>query len=181
MKTDIQLEQETQIESKEKSFKSFYKKWVNILTNYAHGYLKDNETSTSVVHDIFINFHSNEVKADNLQAYLFRSVRNASLNALEKQKRKHLEFTDPNELTVISDSKQQAVVKMRESEQLLLLQNLINQLPEKRQRVFKMHRLEGYSYAEIAQQLGISTRTVEDHLAKSMNFLHEHMHQLLNN
>jgi RNA polymerase sigma factor (sigma-70 family) len=69
---------------------------------------------------------------------------------------------------------------MRESDQLLLLQKLIAKLPEKRQRVFKMHRMEGYSYAEIAEQLDISIRTVEDHLAKSMSFLHEHMHQLLN-
>jgi DNA-directed RNA polymerase specialized sigma24 family protein len=92
VKTDIQLEQETQIENKEKSFKSFYQKWVDVLTNYAFGYLKDNEKSTSVVHDIIINFHSNEVKADNLRAYLFRSVRNASLNALGNQKRKPVEL-----------------------------------------------------------------------------------------
>ena len=47
-----------------------------------------------------------------------------------------------------------------------------NKLPKKRQLVFKLYRLEGFSYAEIADLLQISTRTVEDHLMKSMQFIH---------
>lgn len=180
MKTEHQLDTETQPKTKETPFNSFYKKWGSVLINYAQSYLKDSEASISLVHDIIINFRSKEVNADNIQAYLFKSVRNASLNLIESRKRKPVKVTDPQELILISDRAQQTINIKRESEQLLLLQRFISQLPEKRQLVFRMHRFEGYSYAEIAEQLNISTRTVEDHLAKSMSFLHEHMQHLLN-
>jgi RNA polymerase sigma-70 factor (ECF subfamily) len=51
------------------------------------------------------------------------------------------------------------------------IQNIINQLPERRKEVFLMSRVENLSYAEIAERLSISIRAVERHIYLSLNVL----------
>jgi RNA polymerase sigma-70 factor (ECF subfamily) len=41
---------------------------------------------------------------------------------------------------------------------------MIKLMPSKRRKVFILSRLEGKSYAEIAELLGISRKTVENHI-----------------
>jgi RNA polymerase sigma-70 factor (ECF subfamily) len=48
-----------------------------------------------------------------------------------------------------------------------ILNEILDTLPEKRAKVFKMSRIEGYSNKEIAQELGISKSTVENHINNS--------------
>ena len=49
-------------------------------------------------------------------------------------------------------------------QRLALLADSIHALPPRRRDVFVMHRIHGVAYEDIAQQLGISTKTVEKHL-----------------
>ena len=53
----------------------------------------------------------------------------------------------------------------------------IEALSPRVREVFLMHRLEGYSYAQIARQLELSVSTVEKHIAKASLFLFEWMGQ----
>jgi RNA polymerase sigma-70 factor (ECF subfamily) len=51
------------------------------------------------------------------------------------------------------------------------LQTTLNSMPEIRRKVFRLHRIEGYSYYEIAQLLSISVKSVDNHLAKAVSHL----------
>ena len=51
------------------------------------------------------------------------------------------------------------------------MQRILNEMPDLRKKVFQLHKLEGYSYKEIAQQLGISEKSVDNHLAKALKRL----------
>ncbi|WP_291128459.1 sigma-70 family RNA polymerase sigma factor, partial [Dysgonomonas sp. UBA7698] len=57
------------------------------------------------------------------------------------------------------------------------LQNIINrtleQLPERRLRIFRMHRMEGRKYKEIAQLLSVSIKTVEAEMTKAYQILRQ--------
>lgn len=58
----------------------------------------------------------------------------------------------------------------------------VEKLPPVRKRVFQLSRLQGLSYQDIARELSISTRTVEDHLSKAtkhLKLLLKHSHVLL--
>lgn len=47
----------------------------------------------------------------------------------------------------------------------------IEQLPPVRKKVFQLSRIQGLSYQDIARELSISTKTVEDHLSKATKHL----------
>ena len=55
----------------------------------------------------------------------------------------------------------------------------VDKLPEARRRIFIMRMEEGKSVNEIAQELGISPKTVETQIARAKSFLKEHVSDLL--
>lgn len=180
METLTKIEQEKDLEQGYTNVELLYKRWASILKNYANYLLNDDETSSSIVNDVFIKIWNTSHKIDNDKAYLFKSVKNAALNYLGSQHKKTVSYFDTYELTTISDISQPQEFLAEESDQLIYLQKLISKLPQKRQLVFRMHRIEGFNYSEIAELLQISPRTVEDHLAKSMKFIHENCAQFFN-
>lgn len=54
---------------------------------------------------------------------------------------------------------------------LLRLDTLIRQMPPVRQHVFRLSRINNYSYNEIAEMLSISPKTVENHISLALKFL----------
>ena len=54
------------------------------------------------------------------------------------------------------------------------LQKLVAQLPEQQQKIFKMNKEDGLTSDEIAEQLNLSKRTVENHLYRAVSFLKDH-------
>jgi len=179
VETLIKFEQKQSQEHRNGQLEYLYKRWASILIKYANYYLNDLEAASSVVNDIFIKLWKGEHEVENAKGYLFKSVKNASLNHLSANRKKQVSYVEVHELVLISDESQIQEFHA-ESAQLLHLQKLISRLPEKRQLVFKMHRIEGFSYLEIADLLGISIRTVEDHLVKSMKYIHENCQLFFN-
>ena len=51
------------------------------------------------------------------------------------------------------------------------LQKLLSGMPLVRKRVFELHKIEGYSYKEIAELLSISIKSVDNNLSKAMKYL----------
>ncbi len=51
------------------------------------------------------------------------------------------------------------------------LQNILSQMPQLRRKVFQLHRVEGYSYKEIAEILQIPVKAVDNNLAKALKYL----------
>lgn len=56
-------------------------------------------------------------------------------------------------------------------ERLHLLLKAMDRLPEKTQRIFRMHKFEGRSYAEIALSLEVSRSSVEKHMMDALRVL----------
>jgi len=51
------------------------------------------------------------------------------------------------------------------------MQQILDEMPELRKKVFELHKLEGYSYKEVAARLGITEKAVDNHLAKALRKL----------
>jgi RNA polymerase sigma-70 factor (ECF subfamily) len=54
---------------------------------------------------------------------------------------------------------------------LEILEQAIEQMAPVRKKVFKLSKLDGYSYKEIAELLSISPKTVENHMSKALKQL----------
>jgi RNA polymerase sigma-70 factor (ECF subfamily) len=62
---------------------------------------------------------------------------------------------------------------MEDNELKLRLYEAIDQLPEQCQKVFRMSRFEGLKQQEIADRLGISIKTVKNHITHALQVLHK--------
>lgn len=160
-------------------FELLYSNWSLMLQKYAIYFLKDQAAAETIVNDVFVKLWLSGNAISYPKTYLYRSVKNACLNYLAQQQQQVVSYLAQDELQNISDLNVYHHQVPEESERLKFLEKLIDQLPPKRQLVFKLYRLEGLSYAEIAELLNISIRTVEDHLSKSMQFIYANAKHLL--
>lgn len=160
-------------------FELLYNSMSSSLQKYADYYVRDIEAAKSIVNDFFVQLWFKTEQPGQIKGYMYRAIKNASLNYLKQNKRSPLSYLEQDELTQISDLHVVHHEIGFESDKLKFLQQVIAALPEKRQLIFRMYRLEGFSYAEIADLLQISVRTVEDHLSKSMQFIHARSKHLI--
>ncbi len=153
-------------------FQAVFKQHYNSLCNYAHSFLKDFEASEDVVQDLFIKIWEKRpdlIATPTIRFYLFTSVRNNCLTHLSKEKRSPLISSIGHEGIAIPDSGvQEHSVEIDYKEQL---KKAINQLPPKCREVFLLSRISKLSYQEIADQLSISVKTVENQVGKALKVL----------
>ena len=53
----------------------------------------------------------------------------------------------------------------------LLIDKALSKLPERRYRIFSLHRIDGKKYAEIAALMSLSIKTVESEMTKALKTL----------
>ena len=164
----------------EKAFELLFKAQYPILCGYARKYLDDFDQAEEIVQEMFFNFWQKREKVEintSLEAYLFRSVRNSCLNYL-----KHLKIREQYKLANNQDIRQKeqeihdSVVALELQERI---ENVIDQLPTERKKIFKMSRFEELKYKEIAEKLNISVKTVEAEMSKALKFLRQHLSDYL--
>ncbi|OHX68629.1 hypothetical protein NH26_19050 [Flammeovirga pacifica] len=147
-------------------FKAQYPK----LCAYANTFLKDIQASEDVVHDVLIKLWEQKEQIDidtSLEAYLFRAVRNKCLNVI-----RHTEVKENYKVHVDHTSSSQHVEEDLEASELDdKIQSAINQMPDKRKNIFLLSRFEGLKYSEIATQLNISVKTVENQMSSALKYL----------
>ncbi len=151
-------------------FTDFYSSNFRKLILVADRYLKDIAAAEEVVQDIFLKIWEDKASLESIKSiksYLYRSVVNSSINYLNRQKnleRHHLQIAEQlsEELIDAEDARNELIV---------LLYQEIEFLPEKCQLVFKLSRLEGMKYRDIANQLNLSEKTVENHMGNALRIL----------
>jgi RNA polymerase sigma-70 factor (ECF subfamily) len=150
-------------------FERYYKEHYRSFFLMACRYLKDPVQAEEIVNDVFMKIWTDgpSIHIDSsLKSYLYKAVINRSLNALNKNKREpvRLEISDiQNEGYEIS--------QMEENELMLKLYAAIDGLPEKCRQVFELSRFEELKQQEIADRLGISIKTVKNHITIALKQL----------
>jgi|TARA_R110000737_G_scaffold353010_1_gene401730 RNA polymerase sigma-70 factor (ECF subfamily) len=157
-------------------FKEVFKKYYNPLCNYASTIVKDHKMAQDVVQDVFTKLWDkrDNVSIDsNEKSYLFQAVKNRSLEILRKQKNdQKVSTADYKDLYVDGSEIDEQARKYMLKE---FLYKSIRQLPPKCQEIFVMNKVNGLTYNEIALDLDISVKTVENHIGKAYRKLRELM------
>lgn len=144
------------------------------LVVYALRFVKDLETARGLVQDVFITLWEKREALVSSQgepaAYLTTSVRNRCLNYLRDQRKFNRDLLDFEGLMPDDDSTQPSdgiELSQLNSE----ITAAISQLPEKCRQIFTMSRFDGKKYQEIADELGISIKTVETQMSRALTHL----------
>ena len=157
---------------KMEQMEDIYHKYYDLLVNVAYQILKSREDSRGIVQEVFVNVWDKREELELtsvLKAYLIRSTRNRSINAVKARYNSHSELDAVYNVGI--DADQDNI----ELEKTVTLEDRINSaiatLPEKCQEIFMMSRMDGLSYKEIAQVLEISPKTVENQISIALKKL----------
>ncbi len=142
----------------EKAFNEAFDLYYTSLCFFADNILHDFDLSRSVVQQVFVDMWVKREKLQvvSLKAYLFQSARNAALDVLKHKKAesKYLAMFDQSEKELMTDWIENAELADR-------INKAIDKLPEKCRQIFILCRFEELKYAEVAERLNISVKTVE--------------------
>lgn len=143
-----------------KAFQAFFDAYSERLYLYASGFLCDQEEARDIVQDTFIYLWENRKRityTGNLYSYLLRSVKNSCIDYKLHQKVKEKYI---REVELLQEEAEEELVDNFE-ELYGQLQDIIDTLPSKCKEIFILGCVEGYSYKEVAGQLGVSVNTVK--------------------
>lgn len=110
---------------------------------------------------------------ENIIGYLFRIADRLAIDYLRQTRLPRNNTVDLTEDLRCPKLQPDVLTELREQCQLVL--NAINSLPLKYRRVFLLRKIDELSYNEIAQQLGISEKTVQRYLVNAMLHCHQYL------
>ena len=159
------------------AFDRVYELYSHKLFSFVSKILKNEAEADDIVQEVFVKIWESRHKLDDyklLNSYIFTIAYNNSIDLIRKRisNNKYLEHLKNSSVINFTPT----IISQIEFDELNnLAEKLIAKLPERQKQVFLLHKKEGLTYPEIAGQLGISKNTVENHMAKALKYLREHM------
>ena len=152
--------------------KLFAKYYVPIC-HYVDTFVKEEAQTEEIVTDIFLMLWSKREKIKisfNFKAYLYSIAKNFALAHLRKKK---VYFENIEDYHHDIKFHSEATSRIDCPEFKTQVDTLLEKIPPQSRKVLVLHRLEGFKYKEIAENLGISVKTVENHMGKAIRILKE--------
>lgn len=141
--------------------------------------LKSDILVEEVLQDVFLKIWEQRASIDptrSFKAYLYRIAENRVYDFFRKAAKERgilQEIIAAN--SELYTHVEEALLRKENSE---LLNDVLARLPYQRKRIFVACKLEGKSYKEVAEEFGISTTTVNDHIQKAMQYLKANVHRI---
>lgn len=162
------------------AFEMLFRTYYQPLCNYAFTFLRDKEDAEEIVQSTFLLvWEKRETLAirTSVKPYLYAMVRNACLNVIKHEKIKQKYVSE--EIAMADRSHDSVTHTVASNELEYRIKVAMEELPEQCRMVFKLSRFEELKYAEIAEQLNISVKTVENHMGKALKIMREQLKDYL--
>lgn len=157
-------------------FERLFREYFPPLMAFSRRILGDEDDAREVVHQVFIKLWEKRGDIDlstSLKSYLFTAVNNRSLNVIRDRKK----FTREEMPEGVGEWDVSAELESMELEEKI--RGVIDSLPERCRVIFELNRFDGLKYSEIASQLDISVKTVENQMSKALKILREQLAKYL--
>ncbi|RAJ94300.1 RNA polymerase sigma-70 factor (ECF subfamily) [Larkinella arboricola] len=156
------------------AFAELYNRYFRLLFNYAFSKVNDQFVAQEIIQELFVMLwqqrHRNTILS--CRSYLFASAKNLIISHYRKEFTRQYHYNQweiqTNGSTALTDQLTLTADLQHRYEQGL------HRLPQKCKEVFVLSR-QGHSNREIALQLAISEKTVEQHITKALRLLKEYL------
>jgi len=149
-----------------------YRRYYGALCSHAVRYLSSKAIAEDLVAEIFCELYAADVFrtiTTSYRAYLYKTVRHRSFNYLRQTLRRDTGLEEVQYHSVSDVQQPDAIAHYEELRRDV--EQAIQSLPIQRRRIYLMHRFEGKKYSEIADELGLSVRTVEVQIRQASHHL----------
>ena len=155
------------------AFDQIYRHYSKKLFHFTFDLVKIKSEAEEIVQEVFLKLWQNRTKLreyTSFETFLFRIAYNTTISVLRKraQEKRYIEYIKA--LSLVESGKNQNYA-FELDELINTVNEIINQLPERQKDVFILSREQGLAYKEIAQELGISINTVENHMVRALKFI----------
>lgn len=152
------------------AFNVLFREYGRRLYRFAYGYLKSEEEAEELVQEVFTIIWEKRsgLRSElSFQSFLFT----ISFNIIKKHFRTKSHFAEYLKSGNKDESDMQTFQRINHDSLYQFVTRLVNQLPERRKLIFIKSRFEGLSIMEIADELEISHKTVENQLTDALKFI----------
>ncbi len=167
-------------EDSEQAIDLIFRKYYGYLCRSVYRILPDQRLVEDMAQEVFYELWRKRDRLHintSLQAYLKRSAINKALNYLRDTK---VKFEDEERAPVQKSQSSNAQEQMETAELKALIHSAIEDLPERCRIIFSLSRYENMSYQEIAEQLNISPKTVENQISRALRQLRQAIRPYIN-
>jgi RNA polymerase sigma-70 factor, ECF subfamily len=159
----------------EGAYDSVFRAWYPTLVRVATTLLRDADAAEEAAQEVMLELWRRRHVMDSdtsLRAYLLRSVRNRALNRLRHLRVRRDTERDVESMYEAPEGADQPIIASELAEAVRVA---LDQLPPRCREIFELSRNDGLKYAEIAEVLDISPKTVEAQMGKALRILRERL------
>lgn len=151
------------------AFQALFEKYSQRIYRFSLGYLKSTQEAEEIVQDVFLRVWKarEELLVErSFESYLFTIAKNTILNTIRKAnyEKAYLEYSSlhSNKNSLLDEE-----LDFKELDRIY--RQAIEKLPARRKEVYRLSRDNGLSNREIANELGISVKTVENQMTAALS------------
>ncbi|MBB4035120.1 RNA polymerase sigma-70 factor (ECF subfamily) [Dysgonomonas hofstadii] len=156
-----------------KAFEHVFRQYYAPLCMYSYSITGQQEASEEVVQELFYVLWRDRQELRilrSIKSYLYGAIRNQSLQYIEhKNIQNRYKEKALYQHKATHDETPHEQMEYRELEKII--DQALKRLPERRLKIFRMHRNDGKKYKEIAEILSLSVKTVEAEMTKTYQAL----------
>ncbi|QSW88842.1 MULTISPECIES: sigma-70 family RNA polymerase sigma factor [Flavobacterium] len=151
-------------------FKEIYELYHFKVFCFVKKYAAQQSDTEDITQNVFIHLWKYRSKIDpsvELDSILFKSCKQEISKWYKKQNR--ILSVEDTQLIKELDSNEEAEVNL--TSKLEKIEHLLQQIPEKRRKIFTLHKFDEMSYKEIADEMGMSQSAVANQISKTLQYL----------
>lgn len=156
------------------ALRSLLSSYHNYLVVVGLRYLSDRQRVEDVIHDTFADLWNKQkdIEVQSVKSFLRGAIVNKCLAIIRKERRIDLVDDHSHDIASNTPTPDQYLDRAQLEKEIL---KIIAQLPSKCQQVFKLSRFDGRSHQEISDKMGISKKTIENHMTKALRTLRDQL------
>lgn len=158
------------------AFRELYNRYVKQLHFFILRTSKSPALAEDIVHDVFLKIWENrsQIRTDHaFKSYVFTIARNQLLNLLKRVKNESYILDEIMKHTVPAVNTTELQLNFNESNSII--QEAIDKLPPQSKAIFNRCKIEGKSYKQVAEEMGITEGTVNTQMVRALKSIKKYI------